>query len=117
MALYSKFHDARSKTANLALIKGIKSPFFQKKISKNKKIKNPKKCFCPPTRSIYIPNFKSETQKLWPVDPGHRQTTRMDLHVKILTTVKKGYAPTARERVHIYYQNRFAMAFGHRCAI
>ena len=29
--LYSKFHDARSKTASLALIKGIKSPFFQKK--------------------------------------------------------------------------------------
>ena len=59
----------------------------------------------------------------WTPAPGggarrrRRQTTRMGLHMKILTTVKKGYAPMARERVHIYYQNRFAMAFGHRCAI
>ena len=69
---------------------------------------------------MYIPNFKSQTQKLWPVGREHRRrrrTTRMGLHMKMLTTVKKGYAPTARERVQIYYQNRFAMAFGHRCAI
>ena len=98
--MYSKFHDARSKTASLALIKGIKNRFFQKKYQKIKKIKNPKKCFCPPTRSIYIPNFKSQTQKLWPVGRGHRRrrrrrTTRMGLHMKMLTTVKKGYAPMA----------------------
>jgi len=29
--LYSKFHDPRSKTAHLALIKGIKKPVFPKK--------------------------------------------------------------------------------------
>ena len=60
-------------------------------------------------------NFKSQTRKLWPVGRGHRRrrrrrrTTRMGLHMKMLTPVKKGYAPTARERVHIYYQNRFAI--------
>ena len=47
-------------------------------------------------------NFKSQTQKLWPVGPGHRRRrrrspTRMGLHMKMLSTVKKGYAPTARK--------------------
>ena len=43
--------------------------------------------------------------KLWPVGRTRSwtRTTRMGLHMKILTTVKKGYAPTVRERVQIYY--------------
>ena len=48
-----------------------------------------------------VSNSKTLACRPWtPAPPGaRRQTTRMGLHMKILTTVKKGYAPTARERV------------------
>ena len=47
--------------------------FFSEKMTFSK---NPKKCFCPRTRGIYIKNLKWISKKLWPVGPGHRRRRR-----------------------------------------
>ena len=79
-------------------------------------------------------NFKSQSQKLWPVGRGHRRrrrtTLKMPPYAKSHPYVKNAslceitsLCPVKRRKVKemvttkFCYQNRFAMAFGHRCAI